>query len=227
MELSRMSLSISLLALLLLLGGCGLTPETNGQLDPAELVRTTTVPASGGSIYQANTSMRLFGDLKAARVGDILTVRLLEQTNATKSAATTTSKKTAVSVGGPVIFGRPITDDGIPIFSGSLDGDNSFAGSGASNQSNSLVGNITVTVVERYPSGNLRIQGEKWVTINQGREFIRLTGMIRPYDISPDNTVLSEKIANAQITYSSKGALAAANRMGLFARFFQSFLSGF
>ena len=108
------------------------------------------------------------------------------------------------------------------MFTGSLAGESGFDGAGSSSQSNSLVGDITVTVVERFANGNLRIRGEKWVTLNQGREFIRLSGIIRPYDIGPDNAVLSSKVANAQITYSSKGALAAANKMGIISRFFNS-----
>ena len=68
----------------------------------------------------------------------------------------------------------------------------------------------------------MRIRGEKWLTLNQGREFIRLSGIIRPYDINPDNSLFSNRIADAQISYSSKGVLAAANRMGLISRFFNS-----
>ena len=81
-----------------------------------------------------------------------------------------------------------------------------------------------MTVVERQPNGNLAIRGEKWVNINQGKEFIRLSGIVRPTDIEPDNSVASTRIANAQITYSSKGVMAAANRMGLISRFFHSVL---
>ena len=77
-------------------------------------------------------------------------------------------------------------------------------------------------MVERLPNGNLVIQGEKWLTINQGREFIRVTGVIRPNDIALDNTIASTRIANAQLAYSAKGALADANRMGWLSRFFNS-----
>jgi len=108
------------------------------------------------------------------------------------------------------------------LFQGSLSGSSTFDGKGASSQSNSLAGDITVTVVQRLPNGNLVISGEKWVTLNQGQEFIRLSGIIRPEDIYPDNSLLSNRIANAQITYSSKGVLAAANKMGLISRFFNS-----
>ena len=213
--------------LLSLFGGCSTAPGFDENYHPPVPVQPALAPAASGTIYRANAGIELFADLKAARVGDILTVRLIERTIASKSSNTSTSKSTEVSLTNPIIFGRPVTRNGNPIFAGSLDGEHSFDGAGASNQSNSLVGNITVTVVEHYPNGNLRIRGEKWVTLNQGREFIRLSGIIRPYDIEPDNSVLSEKIADVQITYSSKGVLAAANRMGLFSRFFQSILSGF
>jgi flagellar L-ring protein precursor FlgH len=166
--------------------------------------------------------LRLFEDLKANRVGDILTVRLVERTNASKNSATSTSKTTEATLANPTVFGRPLTKDGRPLFEGSLSGENSFDGVGSSSQSNSLVGDITVTVIDRLPNGNLLIRGEKWVTLNQGREFIRLSGIIRPNDIGPDNSLLSTRIADAQITYSSKGVLAAANRMGLISRFFNS-----
>ena len=213
--------------LLSLFGACSTAPEIDESYDPPVHVQPAMGVAAGGAIYRANAGIQLFADLKAARVGDILTVRLIEQTTASKSSNTSTSKSTEATLTNPTVFGQPITRNGIPIFAGSLSGDHSFDGAGASNQSNSLLGNITVTVVEQFPNGNLRIRGEKWVTLNQGREFIRLSGIIRPYDIEPDNSVLSEKIADAQIIYSSRGVMAAANRMGLFSRFFQSILSGY
>ena len=117
---------------------------------------------------------------------------------------------------------NPTTRAGIPLFEGSLNGEQGFDGAGSSSQSNSLVGDITLTVVERLPNGNLRIRGEKWVTLNQGEEFIQLSGIIRPTDIEPDNSLVSTRIADARITYSSKGVMAAANKMGWLSRFFHS-----
>jgi len=189
---------------------------------PPEPVMVTHAPPTDGAIYRADTDVRLFEDLKANRVGDILTVKLVERTNASKNSQTSVSKSTEAEIVNPVVLGRPITKDGDPVFGGSLSGETNFDGSGASSQSNSLVGDITVTVVERQPNGNLVIRGEKWVTLNQGREFIQLSGIIRPNDIETDNTLISTRIANAQITYSSKGVLAAANKMGWAARFFNS-----
>ncbi|MDJ0793398.1 MAG: flagellar basal body L-ring protein FlgH [Woeseiaceae bacterium] len=186
---------------------------------PAEPVYGTPTP---GAIYNNGADVRLFEDRKAGRVGDILTVRLQESTNASKNSATSTSKATDVELANPVVSGTNITTNGIPLFQGTLSGDSTFDGEGSSSQSNSLLGDITVTVVERLPNGNLRIRGEKWVTLNQGREFIRLSGIIRPDDIEPDNSLYSYRIADAQITYSSKGVLADANRMGFISRFFNS-----
>jgi flagellar L-ring protein precursor FlgH len=213
----------SALVLACLAAGCAGTPEPAESYAPPLPLPVDSVPTSG-AIYQEGGETRLFEDLKANRVGDILTVRLVEQTNASKNSNTSTAKTSAAEFANPTVFGRPVTADGVPILEGSLDGDQSFEGSGSSSQSNSLEGDIAVTVVARYPNGNLAIRGEKWLTLNQGQEFIRLSGIIRPYDIGPDNSIVSGKIADARITYSSKGVLADANRMGFLSRFFNSVL---
>lgn len=209
----------------LALSACSVLPVERESFEPPQPAMVNHAPPTDGAIYRANTDVRLFEDLKASRVGDILTVRLAEKTNASKNSQTSVSKSTEATIANPVVLGRPITHNGDPVFGGSLAGENTFDGSGASSQSNSLVGDITVTVVERLANGNLVIRGEKWVTLNQGREFIQLSGIIRPNDIETDNSLLSTRIANAQITYSSKGVLAAANKMGFVARFFNSVFS--
>lgn len=220
----RLRCAVLLMLAVATLGACASNSVEDGFSYNPVPVREAYPEPMDGSIYRSGTEVRLFEDLKAGRVGDILTVRLTEKTNATKSSQTQTSKQTVATLANPTIFGRPITKNGVPLFSGSLDGQSSFDGQGNSAQSNSLTGEITVTVIERLPNGNLVIQGEKWLTINQGREFIRVTGIIRPNDIETDNSVSSTRIANAQIAYSAKGALADANRMGLLARFFNSML---
>ncbi|MEX2257906.1 MAG: flagellar basal body L-ring protein FlgH [Woeseia sp.] len=218
---------LALLCALAIAGGCSSMPDPEDRYSPPVPAQPDIEPATSGAIYQSGSEVRLFEDLKASRVGDILTVHLIEQTDASKNANTATSKSASADLPNPVIFGRPVTAAGVPILQGSLGSDHSFDGSGSSSQSNSLRGDITVTVTERYPNGNLLVRGEKWVTLNQGKEFIRLSGIVRPYDIEPDNSLLSSKIAEAQITYSSKGVMAAANRMGLFSRFFNSILAPF
>ena len=220
--ISRTKFILAVAILSLSAGGCSMLSMQQESFAPPEPVVVQHAPPTAGAIYQANTDVRLFEDLKASRIGDILTVKLAERTNASKNAQTSVSKTTEATIANPTILGRPITRNGDPVFGGSLDGETSFDGNGASSQSNSLVGDITVTVVERQPNGNLVIRGEKWVNLNQGREFIQLSGVVRPNDVGTDNTVLSTRIANAQITYSSKGVLAAANKMGWAARFFNS-----
>lgn len=219
--LSKVSI---LLSACLVLPACGLTRISEPAPQQPVIVPQVYSKPAPGTIYNAGTDIRLFEDRKANRIGDILTVVLAEQTNATKNSQTTTSKATDATMGNPTVFGTPLTHKGIPLFDGALSGSSSFDGTGASSQSNSLAGDITVTVVDRLPNGNLVISGEKWVTLNQGQEFIRLSGIIRPDDIEPDNSLVSTRIANAQITYSSKGVLAAANKMGLISRFFNSVL---
>lgn len=216
--------SVLLVLAIAVLAGCSVMQPTDESYAPPIPQQPVYEPPTSGSIYRSGTDVRLFEDLKANRVGDILTVRLVEATNASKNSATSTSKTTEAALQNPTILGIPVTRDGTNLFEGSLSGEQTFDGSGASSQSNSLSGDITVTVVERYPNGNLRIRGEKWVTLNQGQEFIRLSGIVRPTDIEPDNSLASTRIADAQITYSSKGVMAAANKMGWVSRFFHSVL---
>ena len=86
----------------------------------------------------------------------------------------------------------------------------------------SLAGSITVTVTEVLPNGVLRIRGEKWLSLTNGEEYIRLTGLVRPQDIKPDNTLASNRIADARIAYGGTGDFDQANQMGWMGRFFNS-----
>jgi flagellar L-ring protein precursor FlgH len=176
---------------------------------------------SDGSLYSASSSRDLFGDPKARRVGDILTITLAESTQASKSSSTTTSKDTAADIAAPTILGRIATANQKPLSFG-LDGTRSFDGKGDSSQSNALTGAITVTVAQRLSNGALVIRGEKWLNINQGQELVRISGIVRPEDIGPDNTVLSSRVADARIAYTGRGTLAEANTQGWLSRFFNS-----
>lgn len=174
-------------------------------------------PNAGGSLFVDNYGMSLYGDKKARRVGDIITVVLSESTQGKKSSQSKTSKSSSASLTAPVIGGSPIE-----ALSGSIGGDRNFSGKGDADQSNSLSGNITVTVSEVLPNGVLRVRGEKWITLNTGAEFIRIQGMLRPDDINLDNTVESQKLADARITYSGAGAVASAAKQGWLTAFVNS-----
>jgi flagellar L-ring protein precursor FlgH len=103
-----------------------------------------------------------------------------------------------------------------------LDSSSDFSADASSNQSNNLVGNISVTVVQVLPNQNLLVRGEKWLTLNNGDEYIRLTGVVRPADVSPNNEIVSTKIANARIQYSGTGTFATAQKEGWLTQFFSS-----
>ena len=176
---------------------------------------------SSDSIYQSGTAWSLHEDLKARRIGDMLTVVLEEQTDAEKKAETDTAKTTGVSITGTTLLGEQITRNGQAIGT-DLQSDNSFDGGGESSQSNSLTGSVTVTVVDLLDNGNLIVQGEKWIHINQGDEYVRLRGIVRPIDINSDNTISSVRVANAQIQYGGDSTLNDVNEVGWLAKFFNS-----
>ena len=93
-----------------------------------------------------------------------------------------------------------------------------FAGSGSAAQSNSLTGLLTVTVTRVFDNGNMEIAGQKKLTLNNGDEYVRLTGLIRPEDISATNTVQSNRIADAEIVYVGAGEIADSSRQGWLSR---------
>lgn len=204
--------------------GCGspmLVRQGDMDFAPAVPVEYVPVIQDGGSIYQAGYSKAWFEDIKARQVGDLLTVILDEQTDATKQASTGITKDNSTSISAPTILGQGVTWNGDPL-STSLESENDFTGKSDSSQSNKLQGSITVTVSQVLPNGSMVVQGEKWISINQGDEYVRLRGIVRPVDITPNNTVLSTQIGNAQIAYQGKGAPAEANSMGWLARFFNT-----
>jgi flagellar L-ring protein FlgH len=175
-----------------------------------------------GAIFHTGHDMPLFENTVAHRIGDVLTITLQEQTQASKSATTTTKKTTTEAMAAPTILGAPLTVHGRSILSNNLNDATTFDGEGTSAQSNALTGSISVTVAKRLANGNLLVRGQKWVTINQGREYVKIQGIVRPVDIAPDNTVPSTMVADAVIAYGGTGTLADANTKGWLARFFDS-----
>jgi flagellar L-ring protein precursor FlgH len=220
-----------LLLALTLLVALPLTGCVNQQKrDPAfSAVRpsaTMPVQLRNGAIYQAGQEMAWFEDQRARRVGDILTVMLEETTNASKESKTSLSKDNSTSINSPTLLGTALgaARGG---FGTSLGSANSFEGSGKSDQKNSLSGTITVTVAEVLPNGYLHVRGEKVLTLNRGDEYVRISGIVRPIDITPDNMVSSTRIADAEIAYSGRGEVADTNVIGWLARFFVSALMPF
>ncbi|HZO23691.1 MAG TPA: flagellar basal body L-ring protein FlgH [Steroidobacteraceae bacterium] len=215
-------LSISALALGLLAAlGCH-TVKPPKDDDGMSWAQEPATPPTNGAIFQTGREVALFENPIAHHVGDIVTIVLNEQTAAQKSATTTTTKNTSDTLPGMTLLGKAATIHGTPILSNNINDATKFDGEGDSKQSNSLSGFITATVIRVLPNGNLFIKGEKWIGINQGQEYVRVSGVIRPIDLAPDNSIPSQRVASAKISYGGKGALADANAQGWLSRFFNS-----
>ncbi|TAN64753.1 MAG: flagellar basal body L-ring protein FlgH [Methylobacter sp.] len=205
-----------------LLEACTSIPQRDPAFAPVAPADLRPPVQNSGSIYQSGYDMRLFEDHTAKRVGDIITITLLEKTQAKKADDLNTKKDTSMSAEVPSMFGiaaSTLTGQNIQT---SLASQKEFKGTGAADQSNSLSGNISVTVVELLPNGNLSVRGEKRVTLNQGDEFIRLSGIVRPVDINSSNIITSDKVADVTIMYVGEGAMADASKMGWLSRILQS-----
>lgn len=208
----------------MLFSGCASLQEDGGRdFDPAwPEVMDDGTRRQPGAIYAQGTEVSLWNNVTARNVGDTLTVVLSESTEAEKSATTTAKKSSSAELTGPTVAGRPVTVNGTPVLEMGMGNESQFAGNGAATQSNKLDGYITVTVARRFSNGNLLVRGQKLVTINAGREYVRLQGIVRPSDISPDNSVVSWKVADAYIAYGGQGTVANASKPGWLYRFFNS-----
>ncbi len=213
-----------LVGLTLLGTGCATLPESmplhNAAFAPAAPRYLPPPLHPTGAIYRADRSIHLFENLTARRVGDILTIRLVERTDATKRADLEIKKGNSIGGKAPLILGK--TNFLGVNWETEVRTDKNFKGEGQAIQNNQLRGSITVTVVEILPNGNLRVQGEKRITINDGHEYVRLAGIVRPVDIEADNSVPSTKVADATIMYTGEGAMADAKQVGWLTRFFNS-----
>jgi flagellar L-ring protein FlgH len=185
------------------------------------------LPAGNGAIYQASSQpvavyMPLFEDRRARNVGDTLTVNINEKINASKKAATTADRTGSTKFSIPEIK----TPTGHTTQGGAITGTsaNEFEGKGDSAANNVFTGTIAVTVIDVLPNGNLVVAGEKQIGINQGSEFIRLSGVVNPAFILAGNVVSSTQIADARLEYRGTGYIDEAQTMGWAARIFQTIL---
>ena len=175
-----------------------------------------------GSLFKLNYVNNIYSDSKAHRVGDIIDVILSESTQANKSAKTEITKENQAALE-PIIGlgGESISYKGKSLQFG-FNQTSEFTGDAKADQGNSLSGNISVHVLKVLSNGNLMIRGEKWMTLNNGDEYVRLTGIIRSKDISSSNTIMSTKVANARIQYAGTGTFADSQEQGWLSGFFSS-----
>ena len=177
-----------------------------------------------GTIYQQNKGNLFAMEARAHRVGDILTVSFTESFQATKSQNAATSRSSENSLTLPTVMKKlPVIGKGIPEAAElASSGESTFSGSGSSNQSNSLTGLISVHVVRVFTNGNLEILGQKKLTLNNGDEYIRVSGIVRPRDISSENIVQSDRIANADINYIGAGDTARSGKKGWYTKMLET-----
>ena len=212
--------STLIIGLCLVFCGGRATPQAEYRPTPPPVA---PAPVANGAIFQAEAGYApLTSGQRAAQVGDVVTIVLTERTQGSSQSTSNANREGSISLTppatGPLSFFRP-TDIG-------ASGGNEFQGAGTTGQSNSLFGEITVTVAEVLPNGAMRVRGEKQLRINRGHEFIRISGIVRPGDISADNRVASTRVADAQIEYLGRGEIARASRQGWLQQFF-SLLSPF
>lgn len=171
---------------------------------------------ANGAIFQIERYSPLTSGARASRIGDILTIMLVERTSATKSNSATTGRNGNIGLSPPVTGPLSLFTPGDV----NMGGDQSFKGAGQTAQSNALSGELSVTVAAVYPNGTMLVQGEKLLTLNRGDENVQFSGLVRTADIGVDNRVLSTRVASARIRYTGKGEIARASQQGWLQRFF-------
>jgi flagellar L-ring protein precursor FlgH len=207
---------------LLLLQACSSPPSVSSKV----VVSPLPPPKTVGSLWQEeNGRAYLYEDLRAMRIGDILTVRIVEKHKGSKSADTEAQRESTIKnslvgsamgyIGIPGIRFSDETRRGMGI---DASASNKFGGKGATSREGTLTGTISTIVTEVLPNGDLRIEGRREVTVNSEKQLMSIGGIVRRVDVDTKNTVLSSAIADARIEYSGLGVLDDVQRPGWFIR---------
>jgi flagellar L-ring protein FlgH len=221
-RVSAFNTGILLSAIGLLLSGCMSTPAVSSKITVPPLPPPKTI----GSLWQEeNGRAYLYEDLRAMRVGDVLTVKIVEKHKGSKSADTAAQRESTVEnslagtgmgyIGLPGIRLGDEARRGLGIDASSK---NKFNGKGATSREGTLTGTISVIVTEVLPNGDLRIEGRRDVTVNSEKQLMTIAGIVRLVDVDTKNTVLSSAIADAKIEYSGLGVLDDVQRPGWLVR---------
>ena len=203
------------------LSGCGAAARLSDAVPPvpAALAEVPPPPPPTGGIWQASAGQfSLAEDRRARRVGDLVTVRLVERIRAEKSVEQDGQRNSRRTVDLPDAFPFNKVDEGL--FSGGAQ--SAFSGSGGASQANSLSGEFTVTVLRVLPNGVLMVAGDRRIRLVRGEEQVQLTGLIRPEDIGPDNRIPSTRVADARLRFTGTGEIANQARQGWLSRFFSA-----
>jgi len=202
----------------LLAAGCATPPPKTVEKTalPYEKIRIPEPPPAEGSLWSSRTSANFYEDIKARRIGDIVTINIVESASASKNATTKASRKSEVEASWSGVLEK-LTGDWVGANQKAGMGNN-FDGKGETTRSSRLNAYITVQVVHVFPNGNLALQGSRQVRVNNENQVINIQGVIRPEDISSNNIVLSTYIADATIELSGQGIVSDKQRAGWLAR---------
>lgn len=213
---------LSLLAVVLT-SACATTPPTHvHQPMSARPAPRLESPVANGAIYQAAYSRPLFEDRRARFVGDTITIKISESTTASAANANKLDKSNTQKASVSALSGLP--GKGLLGMDLGATSSTAFSGKGSAANNNVFTGNITVTVIDVMPNGNLLVSGEKQLAIGEEQEFVRISGVVNPSFVDFSNTIESSKVADARIEYKSAGQISDGQIMGWMARFFLNVL---
>jgi len=186
---------------------------------PPEIISQKPV-SPPGSLFTEMTSTNLFSDDKAYQIGDIITIKVVENISGSGSANSQSGRDTSVEYDfpSPTLMGKPVVNK-TPIAGVKAGSKNSFKGTGKTDRKARLIATISARVVKVYPNGNLFIVGKKIIKINEDEQVLRISGIVEPTYIEQDNSILSSKISDMYIEYNGKGFIADNQRPGWLAQF--------
>ena len=203
-------------------------PALHPPVTPQQEYRQEAAANNPGSLFAASEADTLFEDSRARRVGDIVVVKLVENTKAQNKAETSSNKKSSNDYQVAAMFNRghagfipfmpigPQPSVGLPVLdTSSASGINS---TGKTKRENYVTTSLATRVLRVLPGGLMEIEGAREIRVNEGTEYMVVRGMIRSKDVSADNSVLSTQIADASIEYYGKGVLADKQKPGWFSR---------
>lgn len=175
-----------------------------------------SVPISEGSLWPADDHVFFYRDQKALREGDILTISIVENATASNKADTALSRKSSLNAKINEFFAAQNFIGFNPLSRAIIDAssENAHTGSGTTSRKGELTASMTVVVRQVLPNGNLVIQGSRTLVVNHEEQFMTLTGIVRPQDVSRDNVVLSTQVADARIAFGGVGVVADKQRSG-------------